>query len=185
MAYPKVLGTCDKSEILHYPDFSCLNWWPAGHSEPAPVKAKPLHAVGVSVLLIEQGHVLLGKRGPATGAAQGWYSTPGGRLEVDESFEDCAVREFKEETGASLYGELKVIGFRKHFRFGQNYIMFYVFAHDHVGLITNPEGTLKCEGWNWFSQHQLHDEDGALRDDITEPKDILYEAFAEAERRKA
>jgi ADP-ribose pyrophosphatase YjhB (NUDIX family) len=129
----QVEGFCDlESSIPHGKLFSCPNW--------RPVKPeKPRHAVGVSVLLIENGALLLGKRGPSTGAAQGWLSTPGGRLEIDESFEDCARREFKEETGATLYGRLKILGYKKHFRFGEHYIMFYVFAPGHVGTIGNPE----------------------------------------------
>src|SRR5579863_6258018 len=53
---------------------------------------KPRHAVGVSVLLAENGRLLLGRRKGNTAA--GMLSTPGGRLELEEQPLYCAVREF-------------------------------------------------------------------------------------------
>lgn len=189
---PPVYGICDRSlqqSALHTKTDFCVNWRPGQvvEGEVQPLIAhpeKPRHAVGVSVLLIEHedgiGRILLGKRGPDTGAAQGWLGTPGGRLEIAESFEECAQREFAEETGAGLIrANMKIIGYRKHFRFGEHYIMFYVLATTHVGLIENPEGERKCEGWDWYSAAAA-----TTCSNVTEPKDILYEAFAEAERRK-
>lgn len=152
----------------------------SGELNAAAKPEKPRHAVGVSVLLVESGNILLGRRGPDTGAAQGWLSTPGGRLEIKESVLQCAQRELAEETGVGVSLEnLKVIGFRKHDRFGQDYIMFYVLATSHVGQIHNVEGPSKCEGWQWYSAALA-----TMTTDVTEPKDILYEAFAEAERQK-
>lgn len=181
-----VLGICDgaiKPSYLHKKESYCRNWRPGqvitGDVKPLIKPEKPRHAVGVSVLLIENGKLLLGKRGPGVAAGQGWWGTPGGRLELDEDFESCARREFKEETGSTLNGPLKVIGYKKHFRFEEHYIMFYVFASSHMGFINNPEPT-KCEGWQWIDQEGLFFFD--LQ--VTEPKDILHTAFAEWERNK-
>jgi 8-oxo-dGTP diphosphatase len=175
------LGICDLETGLHHEKlFSCENWRPI-----FPKKEKARHAVGVSVLLIENDQILLGKRGQKTTnvEARGMLSTPGGRLELEETFTDCAVREFKEETGAELAGDLRIIGIRKHYRFGEHYIMVYVLATDHVGQIGNPEGDDKCEGgWQWFNpEWVLYD----YRVTVTEPGDILHLALAEAIRRKA
>lgn len=120
---------------------------------------KPMHAVGVSVLLTQGNKVLIGKRGPAAGqkhsvnrldeaqSGVGLLSTPGGRLELEEEVLDCARREFLEETGASLDDiKLEVFTWRKHNRFGKHYIMFYVHAKGFYGTIGNPEPD-KNEGW--------------------------------------
>lgn len=182
-----LLGVCDwdvNPNRLHEETSVCINWRPAlteGKEKPE----KPRHAVGVSVLLIEDGKILLGKRGQKTTnvEARGMLSTPGGRLELEETFTDCALREFKEETGAELAGDLRIVGIRKHYRFGEHYIMVYVLATDHKGEISNPEGDDKCEGgWMWLKpEYILYDRQVI----VTEPGDILHLAMAEAIRRKA
>lgn len=127
---------------------------------------KPRHAVGVSVLLVENGKLLLGRR--KGGVAEGWLSTPGGRLEFEEDVPYCAVREFWEETGARIYSDdIKVIDVRKLSRFDDHYIMFYVLATKHDGVIANMEPK-KCGGWQWYAGYEL-----AGRTDVTEPSDIL------------
>jgi len=131
------------------------------------VNGKPKHAVGVSVLLTENGKLLLGRRLASTGAAVGLLSTPGGRLELEESVIDCAVREFYEETGAHILPEqCEVIDARKHNRFGDQYVMFYVYANHYVGTIGNPEPH-KCAGWNFVSMLDFRPEE------CTEPTDVL------------
>jgi ADP-ribose pyrophosphatase YjhB (NUDIX family) len=42
---------------------------------------------------------------PALTIILGTWSLPGGHLDLDESFEDCAVREIREETGIVLQQE--------------------------------------------------------------------------------
>jgi 8-oxo-dGTP diphosphatase len=127
---------------------------------------KPRHAVGVSVLLVEDGRLLLGRRKGNTAA--GMLSTPGGRLELAEQPLYCAVREFYEETGARIHSDdLKVMDVKKLSRFDDHYIMFYVLATEHTGTIKNIEPD-KCEGWHWYTGFDL-----TGRKDITEPEDIL------------
>jgi len=127
---------------------------------------KPRHAVGVSVLLVENGRLLLGRRKGNTAA--GMLSTPGGRLEFEEQPLDCAIREFYEETSAHIFSsDLKVIDVKKLSRFNDHYIMFYVLATRHEGTIRNTEPD-KCEGWRMYAGYEL-----TGRIDITEPRDIL------------
>ena len=57
--------------------------------------------VGIGIFLIKDGSkLLLGKRLGSHGAGE--YALPGGHLEHDESFEECVLRELKEEAGASI-----------------------------------------------------------------------------------
>ena len=128
---------------------------------------KPKHPVGVSVLLRCGGQFLMAKRKNNSGA--GFISTPGGRLEVDETIEQCAAREFEEECGA-LLGPVKIIGWKEHFRYGNHYIMFYALALQYFGTIVNliPD---KSEDWAWYSRPGLTEEN------CIEPQDILEEAY--------
>lgn len=56
--------------------------------------------VGIGVMVIRDGKVLLGRRQGSHGA--GHYAWPGGHLEYMESFEECAKREVREETGIEI-----------------------------------------------------------------------------------
>ena len=57
--------------------------------------SRPL--IGISVLVMKEGKLLLGKRKGSHG--EGEYASPGGHLEHLESFATCALRETMEETG--------------------------------------------------------------------------------------
>ncbi len=60
--------------------------------------ASPL--VGVGAIIIEDGRVVLVKRGHPP--LQGEWSIPGGVLEVGEMLREAAVREAREETGLTV-----------------------------------------------------------------------------------
>ncbi len=61
---------------------------------------KPEPKVGVAVLIQKGDRLLLNKRKNTHGA--GTWAPPGGYLKFGESFEDCATRETKEETGIDI-----------------------------------------------------------------------------------
>lgn len=109
--------------------------------------------VGVGVIVIKDGKVLLGKRRNAHG--EGDWSFPGGHLEFNESWEDCASRETFEETGIAI----------KNIRFGtatndifpaeeKHYITIFMLSDYDSGevKVMEPE---KCEKWEWFHWDQL------------------------------
>lgn|SRR5208282_522383 len=125
---------------------------------------KPVYAVGCSVLLTnDKGELLLAKRKNNSGA--GLLSTPGGRVEYNESVIDAGVREFAEECGATIVAP-ELLGWRKHNRYGNHYFMFYVHANCWMGEIKNliPD---KSEDWAWYGL------DGLGSNNCTEPGDII------------
>lgn len=56
--------------------------------------------VGIALLVLRGEEVLVGKRRAGTGP--GTWSVPGGLIDFGESFEECAARELREETGLTL-----------------------------------------------------------------------------------
>ncbi|KAK5133555.1 hypothetical protein LTR08_007594 [Meristemomyces frigidus] len=114
--------------------------------------------VGVAVFVFNQTttRFILGVRKGGHGA--GTLALPGGHLEHGETFEQCAAREVKEETGLDVH----------HVRFctatnsvfegtGKHYVTIFMTAL--AGLegdgVTEPEARLmepdKCEGWQWLT----------------------------------
>ena len=76
---------CDQCQFIYYPN-------------PAPTTA---------VIVEEKGKILLAKR--SIEPKKGWWDTPGGFIEINESVEECTIREMKEETGLNVEF-LKIIG---------------------------------------------------------------------------
>lgn len=103
--------------------------------------------VGVGVIVIKNNKVLLGKRKSAHG--EGTWSFPGGHLEFQESWEDCARREVEEETNLKI----------KNIRFGavtndffenKHYVTILMVTDYDSGDLKTMEPD-KCEQWDWFS----------------------------------
>ena len=108
--------------------------------------------VGVGVMIIKNGKVLLGKRKGSHGAGE--YAWPGGSMEYMESFEECAKRETKEETGM----EIKNIRFLrlmnlKHFA-PKHFVDIELLADWESGeaQLLEPE---KFESWQWYDLDNL------------------------------
>jgi 8-oxo-dGTP diphosphatase len=56
--------------------------------------------IGVAAFVCRDGKFLMQQRKGAHG--EGTWSTPGGHLEFGETFQECAAREVKEETGMEI-----------------------------------------------------------------------------------
>ena len=102
-------------------------------------------------MIFKDGKVLLGKRKNAHG--EGTYAWPGGHLEFMESFEGCAKRETREETGI----EIGNIRFLRLFNFKteeKHYADIALMADWVSGepQVLEPE---KCEGWEWHDPQDL------------------------------
>ncbi|CAJ2641485.1 unnamed protein product [Trifolium pratense] len=122
----------------------------------------PAPRVAVVVFLLKDRSILLGRR-RSSSVGDATFALPGGNLEFGESFEECAAREVKEETGLDL---------------GQNYKIEYLTVTNNVFLdqpkkchyvtifmrvVLDPQDEQlvlnlepeKCDGWDWFHWENL------------------------------
>ncbi|PQQ18668.1 nudix hydrolase 1 [Prunus yedoensis var. nudiflora] len=116
--------------------------------------------VAVGVCLLKGEKVLLGRRCCSLGYST--FSLPGGHLELGESFEECAARELKEETGLDIdkkrmefltatTNELLLEG-GKPCQYA-SVCMRAVMEHGD-GEPQNVEPEL-CDGWDWYEWDNL------------------------------
>lgn len=103
--------------------------------------------VGIGVMVFKDGKVLMGKRKSSHG--EGEWAWPGGHLEHMESFEECAKREVREETGM----EIQSVRFNRLMNLKAYAPKHYV----DIGLLADWKSgepkvlePHKCEGWQWF-----------------------------------
>jgi 8-oxo-dGTP diphosphatase len=103
--------------------------------------------VGVGVLVMKDGQLLLGRRRNAHGAGE--YASPGGHLEHLESFEACARREVREETGLEL-GEVRFLRLLNTTQYApRHYVDVSLVADWKSGepQVLEPH---KVERWDWY-----------------------------------
>ena len=109
--------------------------------------------VGTALYVRRNGQVLMGKRKSAHG--KGEWCAPGGKLEMNESPEDCARRETKEETGLDI-GEITFAGITNDIwpAIGTHFITVSYVADWQGGeaSLTEPD---KFEEWGWFPWEKL------------------------------
>lgn len=108
--------------------------------------------VGIGVMIFKDGKVLLGKRKGSHG--EGEYAWPGGHMEYMESFEDCAKREVKEETGM----EIDNVRFLRLYNLKDYAPKHYA----DIGLIADWKSgdpqimePHRIEGWDWYDPENL------------------------------
>ena len=110
-------------------------------------------SVGLAVIIKKGNTTLLGKRRGSHG--EGTWNCPGGHLEYGESFEDCARREVKEETGLSVINLKLLTATNDMFtKEDKHYITLFMTA-DYVSgtpVVMEPE---KCDEWKWFAWDDL------------------------------
>jgi 8-oxo-dGTP diphosphatase len=104
--------------------------------------------VGVGVMIFRGGNqTLLGKRKGSHG--EGEYAFPGGHLEYGESFEECAVRETREETGIEIANI--------QYQLTANITKYGLKHYVHIGMTADWESGEaellepdKSEQWGWY-----------------------------------
>jgi 8-oxo-dGTP diphosphatase len=108
--------------------------------------------VGVGVMVIKDGKVLLGKRKGTHG--DGEYAWPGGHFEYMESFEACARREVREETGMEIANIrfLRLLNLKTYAP--KHYVDIGLIADWKSGepQLCEPE---KMESWSWYDIDDL------------------------------
>lgn len=109
--------------------------------------------VGVGVIITHKGKVLLGKRIGHHGS--GFWSPPGGHLELFESWEDCAKREAMEECGVTI-SNIRAVGYTNdiHREESVHYVTLILEGLYTGGTISVHEPT-KWQRWEWFSWDKL------------------------------
>ncbi|KAJ4710602.1 nudix hydrolase 1 [Melia azedarach] len=113
--------------------------------------------VAIVVFVLRGKSVLLGRRRSSIGDST--YALPGGHLEFGESFEDCAVRELKEETGLDIQKIDFLTVTNNVFREKpkpSHYVTIFVRAvlADPLQVPQNVEPE-KCYGWDWYDWDNL------------------------------
>ena len=114
----------------------------------------PLVGVGV-VIYNAQDEILLMKRKGSHGAGE--WSLPGGHLEAGESFEECCIREVKEETNLDI-DEVRQLGFSNDIFKDVNKHYVTLFFR---GYVTPVSGELqlmepdKCFELGWFKRNKF------------------------------
>ena len=114
--------------------------------------------VGVSVVVRRpDGSILLGRRKGAHGAGQ--FHTPGGHLEADETYQECAARELAEETGirvrAKHFKVLEIAPVLDAFpREWGTYVTVWLVVDLPAGVEAQLKEPDKCSGWVWHGRQQ-------------------------------
>lgn len=108
--------------------------------------------VGIGVMIFKDGKVLLSERKGSHGSGE--YSFPGGHLEYMEGFEECAVRETKEECGIEIQNI--------QFLFLANVDKYAPKHYVHIGLIADWKSGLpkvlepdRSGSWDWYDLKDL------------------------------
>lgn len=132
-------------------DIKMLNFWGrikfifTGKISAEPKRPK----VGLGVIIQKDGKILLGKRKNSHGAGE--WSLPGGHLEFNESWEDCAMREVREEVGIEI-GNIRFFRATNDLfpKEDKHYITLFMQADYVSGEVVNKEPD-KAEDWKWFN----------------------------------
>jgi 8-oxo-dGTP diphosphatase len=112
--------------------------------------------VGIAVAIRRENKVLLHKRKGKH--APGMWAFPGGHLEFWETFEECVMREVREEAGDIQIDNIKfwtAVNYL-HSDEKKHYVTILLVA-DWVSGEAEVREPEKCEGWEWLVWDDLPD----------------------------
>lgn len=111
--------------------------------------------IGVGVYVIKDGKILFAQRHRNNAHAPGMWAPPGGHLEMNESWEECAEREVREETGVSI-SNIRFMTATNDIYPGENrhYVTLHMRADWRAGEAQNMEPD-KAEKVEWLDWHNL------------------------------
>lgn len=114
----------------------------------------PRPKVGIGVFVVKDGKFVMLLRKGSHGA--GDWSLPGGHLELSESWEFCARRETREETGLEIKNVKYLALTNDIFTEKKHYVTIFMLAEWASGepTICEPE---KCADMQWFDYERLPD----------------------------
>ena len=127
----------------------------------------PRAAVRLLTVDARERVLLFGYRNPTSG--EEFWATPGGGMEPGESLEDTARREFLEETGHRVEGELGSVIWRRsvQFEWDGTWIrqseVFFLYRVEELEVDPDLEERQRSEGiigHGWFTLDELDDPTG-------------------------
>jgi 8-oxo-dGTP diphosphatase len=106
-------------------------------------------------LLFHEGKLLIAQRN-ATSHLGGLWEFPGGKREREESFENCLVRELREELGIQVRVGSEVEDLTHQYREKTVRLRFFLCTLEPGSPLPQP---LDCAGIAWVGQKELRDYD--------------------------
>ena len=122
--------------------------------------------VGVGAVVVDQGRVLLVRRGAEP--LRGHWSLPGGLLELGESLADAVVREVREETGLDVEPVELVELLDRIYREGDRVRYHYVIA-DYLCRVTGGslQAASDADAVRWVERAEWNSHSALKLDPIT------------------
>lgn len=108
--------------------------------------------VGIGIIIEKEGKILIGER--LSGHGSQTFMLPGGHLEGGESFEDCARREVKEETGLEDIIIRGVVSVGNDIAYDKHYVSIGILAEYVSGEPYNAEPNVS-KNWQWYDPSDL------------------------------
>ena len=142
--------------------------------------SKKLVRVGLTMMLIRDEKILLGKR-INTETAEGMRAYPGGRMDFGEDPITGIIREVDEETGLKLDPKkIKFVDYKNEYfpEEDKHYVSLVFITSNFEGEPERKEPK-KCAGWEWYDPFDLpEDTFWAVRETIEANKTFIKSFIA-------
>ncbi len=113
-------------------------------------KAKKTITIPCGVAIVKRGHEVLIAQRNETDTFGSFWEFPGGKRDRGETFEQCVVREVKEECGIDIAVDKKVMEIRK--KYNDRIIWLNFFICDYRGGEASP---IDCQKVRWVGLGDL------------------------------